>query len=66
MFDFAIERALRRLAEDAETGREIVLQAIVRDWLIEHRCFEASISNVVEFHPRVKNGPSCERSALPH
>jgi hypothetical protein len=48
MFDLQMERALRRLAEDSETGREDLLQAIVRDWLFDHRCFdEDATSNVV-------------------
>lgn len=42
--DLAVERAVRQLARDAGISREELLDAIVRDWLIEHRCIEPNPS----------------------
>ena len=37
MIDLALERAVRELARNAGVSREELLQAIVRDWLIENQ-----------------------------
>ena len=40
MIDLAVERAVRELARNAVIKREDLIQAVVRDWLVENRALK--------------------------